>query len=307
VNWKNNANWQLTNFVVQRATNSAFTAGLVQTPSDKTDGAGVTPFGPAIGKATSFVDNFTDVATQSNKTFYYRVRAESANGYSQWSAAVGPVTSPTFVAPPTPPSAPVLGAVTSSNAGASVVVATASVLNGGTFTKYQYSLNGGTWNDFVPSATSRMASPLVVAGLTNNTTYSLTVRGVSSAGNGPASNAVTLTPSLAPTNVTVSTSLANSGTNARILVGWTGYRTNTAPGISYQVQVTNTATNAVQTVPVPGGNSTTYSVPLTNGTTTNGVAVVLARKGIYSVQVRAMLNAVPSPWVTAVPATITMG
>jgi hypothetical protein len=135
----------------------------------------------------------------------------------------------------------------------------------------------------------------------------LTVRGVSSAGNGPASNAVTLTPSLAPTNVTVSTSLANNGTNARILVGWTGYRTSVVPGISYQVQVTNTVTNVVQTVPSLGVNSTTYTQQLTNGTTTNGVAVVLARKGIYSVQVRAMLNAVPSPWVTAAPATITMG
>jgi FtsP/CotA-like multicopper oxidase with cupredoxin domain len=88
VSWTNNANWQLTNFVVQRATNAAFTTGLVQTPSDKPDGAGVAPFGQAIGKATSFVDTTAAVGQR----YYYRVRAESDNGYSVWSVASRPIT-----------------------------------------------------------------------------------------------------------------------------------------------------------------------------------------------------------------------
>jgi FtsP/CotA-like multicopper oxidase with cupredoxin domain len=95
--WTNNANWQLTNFVVQRATNAKFT-GAVQTLSDKDGNAGVVGYtnwqgaanalmlGAVVQKtAREFVDPATDKVIGT--TYYYRVRAESAQGYSQWSAA----------------------------------------------------------------------------------------------------------------------------------------------------------------------------------------------------------------------------
>jgi FtsP/CotA-like multicopper oxidase with cupredoxin domain len=90
--WANNANWQLTNFVVQRSTNANFT-GAVQTLSDKsptTSGAqvnwqgGNTTLGQAIPRtATSFVD--ATPGKVAGTTYFYRVRAESAQGYSVWS------------------------------------------------------------------------------------------------------------------------------------------------------------------------------------------------------------------------------
>jgi hypothetical protein len=93
VRWTNNANWQLTNFVVERSVNADFSGG-VQTLSDQSGnvaGGGLyknwqgsnATLGGALLKATSFVDR----NTQANTKYYYRVRAESANGFSQWSAA----------------------------------------------------------------------------------------------------------------------------------------------------------------------------------------------------------------------------
>ena len=93
VSWRNNANWQLTNYVVERATNANFT-GSVQTLSDRSQLAGTpvswqgvpTTLGGVVGKAaTSFVDPSTGKVART--TYYYRVRAESAQGYSQWSNA----------------------------------------------------------------------------------------------------------------------------------------------------------------------------------------------------------------------------
>jgi hypothetical protein len=93
VSWTNNGNWTVTNFVVQRADNASFT-GAVQTLSDKGASGSVSWQGPAaslrapvVGMATSFPDS----GLVSTQKYYYRVRAESANGYSQWSGSVSVV------------------------------------------------------------------------------------------------------------------------------------------------------------------------------------------------------------------------
>jgi len=121
VNWTNNANWQLTNFVVQRADDANFTTGVVKTLSDKAplttgsylnwQGANTT-LGIVNGKATSFVDSLSNAATQSGKRYYYRVRAEGAQGYSAWSDSVR-VTAPTFSVPVPAPAAPTNVRITS--------------------------------------------------------------------------------------------------------------------------------------------------------------------------------------------------
>ena len=317
VKWSNNANWQLTNFVVQRADDANFSSGVVKTLSDKSTPiggqyvnwqGGSTTLGGALGTALTFTDNFTNAATQSGKTFYYRVRAESANGYSAWSAGVS-AKAPTFVAPPAPPAAPVLGAVTNGSTQASIVVSTASVLNGGTFTKYQYSLDAGaTWADFAPSVTSRTASPLVVTGLTNGTAYSLTVRGVSSGGNGSASNAVALAPVVAtvaaPTGIVV-TSTANSGSNARIVLSWTGLRASGASaGVSYVVRYSTgpNGTGTVASVNVAGNTGgTNYTTTITNGTAT----AVLAHLTTYYLQIQAVQTGLTSSAWTPQPSGVT--
>jgi FtsP/CotA-like multicopper oxidase with cupredoxin domain len=85
--WRNTANWQLTNFVVERATNAAFT-GSVQTLSSKPGTwQGTVGLGATIAPTTtSWTD---DLSTMPAGPYYYRVRAESANGFSDWGARGG--------------------------------------------------------------------------------------------------------------------------------------------------------------------------------------------------------------------------
>jgi FtsP/CotA-like multicopper oxidase with cupredoxin domain len=90
VTWRNNANWQLTNFVVQRTSATGNNpqpnwANAVQTLSDKPSAdAAPTTLGGLIAKGqTSIVDPGAGKA--AGTTYYYRVRAESAQGVSAWS------------------------------------------------------------------------------------------------------------------------------------------------------------------------------------------------------------------------------
>jgi len=317
VKWTNNANWQLTNFVVQRSASATFAAGNVQTLSDKaplTGGAYVdwqgnkTTLGGALGKATQFVDTLTDPA-ESGTTYYYRVRAESAQGYSQWSDPVR-VKAPTFNI--NAPSAPVLGAVTNGDKQSSVVVTTPSVVTGGTFTSYQYRVGilgiYGGWTNFNPAVTNIAATPLVITGLTNGLGYTAQVRAVVTAGTTVAqsaqSNTVNLapvappTPPAAPTNFRV-TSTARSGGQPALALAWTGLSTFGNAGLNYTVQVTNTTTSAVQSVTVNGTLLTNVTTTLRNGA--NGLT--LASGTTYSLQIRANKGTAPnvlsSAWAAA--------
>ncbi|MCW2677478.1 MAG: Fibronectin type protein [Modestobacter sp.] len=75
-------------------------------------------------------------------------------------------------------------------------------------TGWQYSLDGGDWASFQPTAQEQYSAALtgVVTGLTNGTEYSVRVRGTNTVGGGAPSAAATGTPaqpSGAPTNVVV--------------------------------------------------------------------------------------------------------
>ena len=63
---------------------------------------------------------------------------------------------------------------------------------GSAITNYQYSLNGGTsWTSMSPATTS---SPLTITGLSNGTTYQVSIRAVNGQGGGTASSALSVTP-----------------------------------------------------------------------------------------------------------------
>ena len=64
--------------------------------------------------------------------------------------------------------------------------------NGAAITNYEYSTdNGSTWTTRSPAATT---SPIAISGLTNGTAYNVKLRAVNSAGAGPESSAVSVTP-----------------------------------------------------------------------------------------------------------------
>jgi len=90
------------------------------------------------------------------------------------------------------PSAPVINSITTGNAQLSVSF-TASSNGGSAITNYKYSFDGSTYTAFSPSTTT---SPLVITGLTNDTTYPVTIKAVNAINDSSASNSISATPTL---------------------------------------------------------------------------------------------------------------
>ena len=82
--------------------------------------------------------------------------------------------------------------------------------NGGSqLTNYEYSTdNGSTWTTASPAQTT---SPLVIAGLSNGTTYLVRLRAVNGAGSGAASNAVSVKPVAPASAPSISGVIAGNG------------------------------------------------------------------------------------------------
>ena len=99
-----------TNYVVQRSTTSDF-SNAVQTLSDTqgiTGGSAVNWQGTHTtlgGVVPATASSFADQSVDSGVTYYYRVRAEGASGYSPWSSSVT-VKAPTFPDAAPGPAAP---------------------------------------------------------------------------------------------------------------------------------------------------------------------------------------------------------
>ena len=125
--------------------------------------------------------------------------------------------------------------------------------NGGAaITKYQYEIDGGgTWTD-IPDSTVNGAnetSYTVTSGITDGTAHSFKVRGVSSEGDGTASDAATATPMAPPsTDATLSGLTLSEGTlTPDFATTTTSYMASVENSVS-QITVTPTTTHASSTV-----------------------------------------------------------
>lgn len=88
------------------------------------------------------------------------------------------------------PSAPVINSITAGDGQLNVNFTAAS--NGGSaITNYKYSINGSTYLAFSPAVTT---SPLVITGLTNSTSYPVTIKAVNAINDSSASNSISATP-----------------------------------------------------------------------------------------------------------------
>ena len=111
------------------------------------------------------------------------------------------------------PSAPTISSVTPAS-GSLTVAFTSGADGGSAITNYKYSIDGVNYVALNPATTS---SPFTISGLTNRTTYSVTIKAVNAVGDSAASNAKTRTPDA------ITISQIGSDINGEAVNDWSGY------------------------------------------------------------------------------------
>jgi hypothetical protein len=114
---------------------------------------------------------------------------------------------------PDVPSAPTISSVTPAS-GSLTVAFTSGTDGGSAITNYKYSIDGVNYVALNPATTS---SPFTISGLTNRTTYSVTIKAVNAVGDSAASNAKTRTPDA------ITISQIGSDINGEAADDWSGY------------------------------------------------------------------------------------
>ncbi|MDG2300013.1 MAG: fibronectin type III domain-containing protein, partial [Planktomarina sp.] len=90
---------------------------------------------------------------------------------------------------------------------------------GSPINNYEYTLNGGTnWTAFAPKT---ITSPVTISGLTNETTYTISIRAINTVGSGATSENVTVTPIPEPTTASAPTALSATPRDTQITVEFT--------------------------------------------------------------------------------------
>jgi titin len=117
--------------------------------------------------------------------------------------------------------------------GSASIAFTAGADGGAAITKYQYQLGSGSWTDAVGTT-----SPITISGLTNGTNSSIKLRAVNSAGDGAASDAVSVTPRTKPAAPTSLVATAGVGSAS---IAFTPGADGGSAIIKYQYRVGNGA------------------------------------------------------------------
>ena len=199
------------------------------------------------------------------------IDGEAAGDYSGWSMAMSASGSHIAIGAPyndgtgsnaghvrvyiqqTNPSAPTISSVTAGNGSLSVAF-TAGTDGGSAITNYKYSTDGTTYTALSPASTS---SPFTISGLTNGTTYSITIKAVNAVGDSAASNAMTGTPTApaAPTTTTTTTTTTIPPTTTSTTTSTTVVASsNTGGGAT-----TSTTPTTTQGLPETGDDSSNLS------------------------------------------------
>lgn len=132
--------------------------------------------------------------------------------------------------------------------------------------EYRLSTNGSTYGSFTGFSPADIASPVVISGLTNGTTYYVQLRAVNILGKGIASDV--LSTNTNPYTIPSAPSITSvSATNAAVTVNWTAPVSNGGRAVTeYSVQYSSNS-GSTWSSPVSAGLALTKLVTgLTNGT-----------------------------------------
>ena len=156
----------------------------------------------------------------------YQVTINTVKEAASPQSPIWPNTQKTFTAPaPTVPGAPAITVRQAGNGQATFSFSPPANTGGAPITSYKVSCTPGI------SSASGASGPLTVTGLSNGTTYSCTVEAANSAGFGPVSPAVDVTPMPAPPDAP--TGLAATAGNANAILSFTAPNDNGAPISGY--------------------------------------------------------------------------
>jgi uncharacterized repeat protein (TIGR02543 family) len=233
----------------------------------------------------------------------YEVAAVNHSGQGGWSVLASP------------PAAPTLIGITAGNEYVSVSFL-AGATGGSPIIAYQYSLDGGvTWQN-----TNGVASPTLLSGLMNGTTYTVELRAVNAAGTGSISNPETATPFTDPSTPDATTFVTTSH-DGQIGIAWTPSNDNGSPVSEYTITLYDSsfAGNQIVTCDVSDltcydGNTTsvsgTYSISDCTLTSLSCTITGLTNYTTYWVSIQASNAAGASgrsaPLVPAVPALVSV-
>jgi subtilisin family serine protease len=230
------------------------------------------------------------IATMLRTSATPNVVTSAGTGSPNYLLYLDPVGGPIVAPPPPTPSAPSAptGITITPSSGSLSVRFTAGAAGTSPITSYKYSIDGGT--SWATRQTGTTASPIVITGLTNGTTYSVSIRAVSLVGDGATSTPLSVTIPVAPSTPTIGTATANAGRTATVrwTLGDNGGGVITSHVVSAYL---NSSGTAARSVTVNGATAVSATV---TGLTPNGSYTfkVQARNAIGSSALSLSSNAV---------------
>jgi hypothetical protein len=138
----------------------------------------------------------------------YLIKLKAVNDVGVSDVESSPVS---FTSQGVPTSAPT--SLSAIQANTSVAISFTAAASSTALTNYEYSFNNSTWTALSPADA---VSPVTISGLTQNTAYTVYLRGVNSYGSGPGSTGVSFTTEGVPTGTPTITSIPVGTTTATV-------------------------------------------------------------------------------------------
>lgn len=179
---------------------------------------------------------FTVSGLTNGTSYNIKMRAVNAIGTSASSASSGPVE------PKRVPDAPTITSAIYSNQGGTISFSAPANNGGSAITGYSYSLNGA-------ASISISSSPIELSGLTNGTTYSITVKAINVVGSSSASSSSSFVPKTIP-SIPIISSATVSDKQVSLAITQTSNGGSAITGYKYALDGSDVYVSVGSTTPI---------------------------------------------------------